>query len=262
MSARQLASLVDGRSARRGVRFTFVAFLAVTLLLVGHSFLTYDPVGNTEDVEEGVVAANDTTQRPADGPLVVAMVDGVSPGQIVAYDANGSAVYHNESWSIYHDVDPSPRSQRTVTYVASGTASEETCSSTVWCRSSRRSSSTGCCTPCRRGWEPSTRPCCWRPPSSAERGPRPQSGHDCSRTGLAADADRAIHGSVRRSRGVRRARTRAAVRTAAGASRGVHRRRPASPRDVRGRRPCRSGRAPVRSRPRRPPRGPSGGDRW
>ncbi len=125
--------LPGGGSFRRALSLLFVGLAVLTLLSAGHSYLNYDPV----TVEGAAAAPGDANASdgagagpasPATGPpRVVATVDGVGPGQLVAYDANGSVVYRNESWWIYHDVDPVPEGEHTVSYVASDTADADTC---------------------------------------------------------------------------------------------------------------------------------------
>lgn len=105
----------------------------MTLLSAGHSFLTYEPVTSVEtelnpgSANGSTVAPDDSMQETSADPLVVATIDGVGPGLMVAFDANGSVAYYNESWLLYHDVDPSTAGKHTVTYVASGHADASTC---------------------------------------------------------------------------------------------------------------------------------------
>jgi hypothetical protein len=53
------------------------------------------------------------------GDVTVVTIDALGPSQIVAYGPDGDVVYQNKSYQIYHDVDPSPAGEWTVTYVAS-----------------------------------------------------------------------------------------------------------------------------------------------
>ncbi|MFB6301311.1 MAG: aryl-sulfate sulfotransferase [Haloferacaceae archaeon] len=106
-----------GRSPRRTLRIAALALCLLTLLSAGHSALTYDPV----------VRASPPGTGPPGEPLVVATVDGVGPGQIVAYDADGDVVYRDDSLFLYHDVDPSPAGEHTMTYVASDGAPPDAC---------------------------------------------------------------------------------------------------------------------------------------
>jgi hypothetical protein len=51
--------------------------------------------------------------------VTVVTIDALGPSQIVAYGPDGEIIYQNRSYMVYHDVDPSPAGDRTVTYVAS-----------------------------------------------------------------------------------------------------------------------------------------------
>jgi hypothetical protein len=103
--------------SRRALRIAALVLGLLTLLSAGHSALTYDPV----------VRASPTDATPPGEPVVVATIDGVGPGQIVAYDADGEVVYRDDSLFLYHDVDPSPAGEHTVTYVASDGAPASAC---------------------------------------------------------------------------------------------------------------------------------------
>jgi hypothetical protein len=109
---------------RRALRVVALVVLTLTLLSAGHSYLSYEPVaGASAPVDEGIGVAGGSPEAPA----VVATIDGVGPGQLVAYDDDGDVVYRNDSLWIYHDVDPSPRGKYTVTYVASDGADPSEC---------------------------------------------------------------------------------------------------------------------------------------
>jgi hypothetical protein len=108
---------------RRVLGVLTVGMVALTLVSAGHSYLSYEPVEAVEVEEAEEPASRTTTGEPA----VVATIDGVGPGQLVAYDDDGRVVYRNESLWIYHDVDPSPRGSHTVTYVASDPAGSDAC---------------------------------------------------------------------------------------------------------------------------------------
>ncbi|MDS0293350.1 aryl-sulfate sulfotransferase [Halogeometricum luteum] len=124
MTGERRSRLPSRTAAVRGLRFAFVGFLALALLSAGVSFLTYDPVDPVGDAAAGEPADVDGGVGPA---RVVATIDGVGPGQLVAYDADGRVVYRNDSLTLYHDVDPTPGRDRTVTYVASDAADESAC---------------------------------------------------------------------------------------------------------------------------------------
>jgi hypothetical protein len=53
------------------------------------------------------------------GSITVVTIDALGPSRIVAYGPGGSIRYRNSSYQVYHDVDPSPVGDATVTYVAS-----------------------------------------------------------------------------------------------------------------------------------------------
>jgi hypothetical protein len=110
------------RTFQRVLRIAVAVGLVLTVLSLGHSMLTVDAGATASPQSDGVVD-NDSVGPPQ----VVATVDAVGPGQLTAYDANGSVAYHNDSWWIYHDVDPIPGERFTVSYVASGTAPASTC---------------------------------------------------------------------------------------------------------------------------------------
>jgi hypothetical protein len=108
---------------RRALRLLLVSLLVLTLVSAGHSYLAYEPVDSAVATSDDPLADPSSSPEPA----VVAVIDGVGPGQIVAYDDDGNVVYRNASLWIYHDVDPSPRGEHTVTYVASDAADSDEC---------------------------------------------------------------------------------------------------------------------------------------
>lgn len=117
-------------SPLRALRLLVLLACVLTLLSAGHSFLSYDPVTRASAATPANATSTGTTATAAgrpDAPVVVATVDGVGPGQLVAYDANGDVVYRDDSLFLYHDVDPSPVGTYTVTYVASETADSGAC---------------------------------------------------------------------------------------------------------------------------------------
>ncbi|MEZ3144522.1 aryl-sulfate sulfotransferase [Halobaculum sp. MBLA0143] len=86
------------------LRLLALAAALLAVVALGQSALAGDPA-------VGAPATTDDT--------LVATVDGTGPGQIVAYGPDGNLQYRNQTWDIYHDVDPSPVGDRTVEYVAS-----------------------------------------------------------------------------------------------------------------------------------------------
>jgi hypothetical protein len=115
--------LPDARRLRRALRHLVVGLLVLTLVSAGHSYLAYEPIDSAVATSDDPFVDPSSTLEPA----VVAVIDGVGPGQIVAYDDDGNVVYRNASLWIYHDVDPSPHGEHTVTYVASDGAEGDEC---------------------------------------------------------------------------------------------------------------------------------------
>ncbi len=102
------------------LRLAIALLVVLTGLSVAASFVTYDTAA-AQGSATGV------------GGTLVATIDATGPGQIVAYHPNGSVMYHNETYGIYHDVDPAPTGSDTVEYVAtyhneSDACAGETCS--------------------------------------------------------------------------------------------------------------------------------------
>ena len=114
-----LERVVERHSPLRTLRIAVTLLFVVTLLSTGLSFLTYEPAVRTASAGGSASHATD--------PAVVATVDGVGPGQMIAYDEKGRVVYRNASLSLYHDVDPSAAGRYTVTYVASDAAPASAC---------------------------------------------------------------------------------------------------------------------------------------
>jgi hypothetical protein len=110
----QIPRLRDGPRGLVVLRVVVVALLVVTTVSVTHSVLTND-------------VAADTTAENGLNATLVAVIDGTGPGQIVAYGPSGDVRYRNESHWLYHDVDPSPVGESTVTYVASRPTGDAAC---------------------------------------------------------------------------------------------------------------------------------------
>ena len=110
----QVPKLRDGPRGVVALRVVVFALLVVTTVSAAHSIVTYDPAPDTDIDGEW------------DGTLV-AVIDGTGPGQIVAYDSEGDVRYRNTSFWLYHDVDPSPVGESTVTYVASRPTGSDAC---------------------------------------------------------------------------------------------------------------------------------------
>jgi len=73
---------------------------------------------NGEGDASGLVTDPVLHPRGRSGILAVT-IDALGPSQLVAYGPDGSIVYQNRSYQIYHDVDPSLSGGTNVTYVAS-----------------------------------------------------------------------------------------------------------------------------------------------
>ena len=119
MRSTRLDRAAERLSPLRALRLAVVLLLVVTLLSTGLSLLTYEPAVRTASAGSSVSYTTD--------PAVVATVDGVGSGQIIAYDEKGRVAYHNASLLLYHDVDPSPAGRYTVTHVASDAAPASAC---------------------------------------------------------------------------------------------------------------------------------------
>lgn len=92
------------------LRIIFISLLLIsTLPVVAPPLMVSDSRG-----EMGII-----TDRPTVGSLTVVTFDAAGPRRLVAYDRNSRQVYKNDTYYLYHDVDPSPRGRTTVMYVAS-----------------------------------------------------------------------------------------------------------------------------------------------
>lgn len=106
---------VDRQTAFRAVVGLLVVVTAVSF---GLSYATYD-ISATAEAESGI-----------EGTLV-ATIDALGPGQIVAYHPNGSVMYQNRTYGIYHDVDPVAGTEATVEYVATDLTRQADCETKV-----------------------------------------------------------------------------------------------------------------------------------
>ena len=112
------------RPRLRHLRIVALVVVAVALLSLGHSYVTYDAAADGTD---GPVAPGEIDST------LVAVIDGTGPGQIVAYSPSGTVEYRNRSLWLYHDVDPVPGQAQTVEYVASEQVDASRCSASDWC---------------------------------------------------------------------------------------------------------------------------------
>lgn len=101
-------------TARRVLRLAVLTLCLLTLLSAGHSVVTYD-------------AATRGATPTATDPAVVVAIDGVGPGQLVAFDTDGNLAYHDAEYWLYHDVDPSPAGEHSVSYVATDIVDSDRC---------------------------------------------------------------------------------------------------------------------------------------
>jgi hypothetical protein len=111
---------MDRRPSIRHVRIAALLLVLIGLSPVATGYATshFGEGPNPNTVPERV--------PPSDG-ITVVTIDGLGPGQIVAYAPNGSRIYRNRTHRFYHDVDPSPVGSATVTYVASSEAGASHC---------------------------------------------------------------------------------------------------------------------------------------
>ncbi|MFB6165130.1 MAG: aryl-sulfate sulfotransferase [Haloarculaceae archaeon] len=115
MQARTMGALPPRLRPRRyHVRVVLAVVVALTLLSVAQSYLVNE------------VTAADVATPTDDGRLVVT-IDAAGPSQLVAYGADGSVVYRNRTWQVYHDVDPSPAGADSVMYVATNRVPADRC---------------------------------------------------------------------------------------------------------------------------------------
>jgi len=118
---REFGGAVAARVTRRRVRVALLVLVLAGTVPVGTTWASYQIYDGAEND-----IGTDGPIPPTDGVTVVT-VDGLGPGQIVAYHPNGSLLYKNTSWAVYHDVDPAPEGEYTVEYVASGLADPSRC---------------------------------------------------------------------------------------------------------------------------------------
>jgi hypothetical protein len=132
----------------RSVRIAAVVLLVVLTIPVVSGYVTSSPAVEAPDngTTSPTIPANSTDVpgnasdivRSGNG-ITVVVVDAVGPSQIVAYGPDGEVIYQDETHQIYHDVDPSPAGETTVTYIAnnrnrdaSNCEGPERCMLNVW----------------------------------------------------------------------------------------------------------------------------------
>lgn len=104
----------SGRSRRRtAIRALLASIIVVAAIPVATAYLgSGEAVTRTDDA-----GLADRSVAPADGVTVVTS-DYFGGGKLAAYRPDGSVLYYNDTYPIYHDVDPAPTGDMTVTYVA------------------------------------------------------------------------------------------------------------------------------------------------
>ncbi len=93
------------------VRVALVVVLVLLAVPVVADFLT------APASVEAATAPN--ASAAAEGSVTVVTIDALGPAQVVAYGPDGDVLFRNDSYGIYHDVDPSPAGAASVEYVAS-----------------------------------------------------------------------------------------------------------------------------------------------
>ncbi len=134
----------------RRFRIAVVILLVLLMIPVLSGFVTSsDPVdgaapGGTlspsPSPDNGTATPGNTSESIGVGNgITVAVVDAVGPPRIVAYGPDGETIYQDSTHQIYHDVDPSPAGENTVTYIAnnrnrnaSNCEGPERCMLNVW----------------------------------------------------------------------------------------------------------------------------------
>lgn len=129
--------------ARRRIRIGAGLIAGICVLLLATSALAApvtpaipgepDPTLDAPDQPPGSVGESG---GPADGSLTVVSTQGfyltTHPGardaaELIAFDADGSVVYHDHTYDVYFDVDPVPGTRYTVEYVAAERLGGDAC---------------------------------------------------------------------------------------------------------------------------------------
>jgi len=116
---------VQSRTVIRGL---FLCLVVFSTALVGFGFVKWAVVEGGADV----VSSGPESVASADGPTVIT-TSMQGDNRIVAYASNGSAIYYNDTYFVYNDVDPSPEGEYTVTYVATQRLDRSECQSSEPC---------------------------------------------------------------------------------------------------------------------------------
>jgi hypothetical protein len=89
------------------------------------------------DLESKINRTNVSESTTATGPLTVVATQGFyvsdENAELVAFDGDGTVVYHDDRYRVYFDVDPVPGTRHTVEYVAAKHLSASECSGSGRC---------------------------------------------------------------------------------------------------------------------------------
>jgi len=118
----RLRSLLGTRQT--AVRFGFLILIFVSALLLGQSYVAAGGIPQHEYEDQFQLPLEDRDQvvAPRDGITVITTqgpLHRFERASIVAFTPDGRVLYFNNTHDSYFDVDPSPKGETTVTYVAS-----------------------------------------------------------------------------------------------------------------------------------------------
>ena len=116
--------------------FLTITLLSASVLAAGYLGVTRADAAEGWAEDDASAMASGASVEPRDGVTVITTQvfrDWVSEGKLVAFARNGSVLYYDESYSTYHDVDPSPKGDRTVTYLAAKFLSASECPTDRYC---------------------------------------------------------------------------------------------------------------------------------
>ncbi|USZ69386.1 arylsulfotransferase family protein [Halorussus salilacus] len=134
-------------ASRRTIRIALVAVVVLSALVLVAGYLGSPGDGlrqGDQSVEQAFRSgADEPVVEPRENVTVVATDsnavvsdDGSGPraqAELVAFDTDGSVLYHNDTHTRYWDVDPEPNTTHTVTYVFAHHLDESECSAETVC---------------------------------------------------------------------------------------------------------------------------------
>lgn len=112
---------------QRGIRAVFLLIIILSLAIILHAAVT-----GGEDVSQAAFESGEQVTEPRDN-ITVVTTSQIGNNHITAVAADGSILYHNDTYRIYNDVDPSPEGDTTVLYVATDRLNRSACDSTTAC---------------------------------------------------------------------------------------------------------------------------------